>query len=77
MGVKDTLLMGNGFTVDINKVPTINYYPEEGNYYKPNLDYGAKFIQRWEGVKEYAYKNTTVHLHFASNFLQLMQSLSA
>lgn len=77
MGVKDTLLMGNGFTVDINKVPTINYYPEEGNYYKPNLDYGAKFIQRWEGVKAYAYKNTTVHLHFASNFLQLMQSLSA
>lgn len=76
-GVQNTLLTGNGFTVDINKIPTINYYPEKGNYTKPNLNYGTKFIERWEGVRDFATTNTTVHLHFAANFLQLMQSLGS
>ena len=71
-GLKNELLDGNGFTADINKIPTINYYITEG---VPDTSYGETFKERWEGVRTYADKNTTVHLHFAANFLSLMAQL--
>ena len=69
--IKNELLKGNGFTAKIS-VPTINYYVAPNI---PDTSYGSTFKSRWEGVREYAEKNTTVHLHFASNFLSLMASL--
>lgn len=71
MKLKNDLLDGNGFVAKIS-VPTVNYYTAEGI---PDYTYGQKFAQRWEGVRAFTDKNTTIHLHFASNFLSLMQSL--
>lgn len=69
--LENELLAGNGFTVEIS-VPTINYYTKDGI---PDYRYGAKFEQRWEGVRNYARANTTIHLHFAAGFLSLMSAL--
>lgn len=63
--VKDELLAGNGFTVNIS-VPTINYYGQ---------DWDIPFEQRWNVVREQARKGTSISLHFAANFLSLMASL--
>ena len=72
---KDELLEGNGFIASINKVPTINYYIDDN--FTPDISYGLKFIDRWTGVKNAAEKGTSIHLHFATNFLDLMAKISS
>lgn len=69
--LENELLKGNGFTVNIS-VPTINYYDANG---LPDTTYGETFAERWEGVRQYAQSNTTIHLHFAEGFLSLMSAL--
>ena len=59
------ILDGMGFTATI-KVPTIDYY---NNYQDQS------FKQKWSAVKETAEKNTSIHLHFAANFLSFMSKL--
>ena len=71
MELENQLLAGNGFTVNIS-VPTINYYTPEG---LPDITYGDNFAERWEGVRDFARTNTTIHLHFAAGFLSLMSAL--
>ena len=70
-GLEEELLSGNGFTTTI-KIPTINYYKANN---VPDTSYGQTFSERWEGVREYAEKNTIIYLHFAANFLSLMKAL--
>ena len=69
--LENELLKGNGFTATIEAKP-VNYYVADG---VPDYSYGQNFAQRWEGVRNFTDKNTKIHLHFAANFLSLMQAL--
>lgn len=64
--MSEELLVGNGFTVSIKTKPI--------NYYSQNWE-GIPFEDRWDIVREQAKKNTTIHLHFAANFLSMMEKL--